>query len=216
MTPSVDAGAFVTSILDNLRRAGVQNTKRAERLKFTRLDPYPGVWVQGVGEYGENGQTKTVAIAIGPEFGTVGPELIRDAAKEAVKIADLLVVCGFAFDPLAGEEASHPRPPDDPPGADEPRPRDGRRAAQEDRLRQPVHGLRRARHRRPRGGGTGGSRSRSAASTSTTRRPASCAHRRSTTSPPGSSTPTTTATPSSSATPTSPAPTTPTTSSAAP
>jgi adenine-specific DNA-methyltransferase len=106
MTPSVDAGAFVTSILDNLRRAGVQNTKRAERLEFARLDPYPGVWVQGVGEYGENGSSKTVAIAIGPEFGTVGPELIRDAAKEAVKIADLLVVCGFAFDPLAGEEAS--------------------------------------------------------------------------------------------------------------
>jgi adenine-specific DNA-methyltransferase len=106
MTPSVDAGAFVTSILDNLRRAGVQNTKRAERLEFARLDHYPGVWVQGVGEYGANGSTKTVAIAIGPEFGTVGPELIRDAAKEAVKFADLLVVCGFAFDPLAGEEAS--------------------------------------------------------------------------------------------------------------
>ena len=45
-------------------------------------------------------------MAIGPEFGTVGPELVRDAAKEAVKFADLLVVCGFAFDPLAGEEAS--------------------------------------------------------------------------------------------------------------
>jgi adenine-specific DNA-methyltransferase len=105
-TPSVDAGAFVTTILDNLRRAGVQNTKRAERLEFARLDHYPGVWVQGVGEYGANGSTKTVAIAIGPEFGTVGPELIRDAAKEAVKFADLLVVCGFAFDPLAGEEAS--------------------------------------------------------------------------------------------------------------
>jgi adenine-specific DNA-methyltransferase len=104
--PSVDAGTFVTSILDNLRRAGVQNTKRAERLEFARLDPYPGVWVQGVGEYGENGSMKSVAIAIGPEFGTVGPELIRDAAKEAVKFADLLVVCGFAFDPLAGEEAS--------------------------------------------------------------------------------------------------------------
>jgi len=26
--------------------------------------------------------------------------------QEAVRIADLLVVCGFAFDPLAGEEAS--------------------------------------------------------------------------------------------------------------
>jgi adenine-specific DNA-methyltransferase len=103
---SVDAGQFVTSILDNLRRAGVQNTKRNERLELSRLDRYPGVYVQGVGEYGENGSTKTVAIAIGPEFGTVGPELIRDAAKEAVKFADLLVVCGFAFDPLAGEEAS--------------------------------------------------------------------------------------------------------------
>jgi adenine-specific DNA-methyltransferase len=100
-----DSGQFVTSILDNLRRAGVQNTKRKERLAFSRLDPYPGVYVQAVGEYGENGQTKTAAVAIGPEFGTVGPELIREAAKEAVKIADLLVVCGFAFDPMAGEEA---------------------------------------------------------------------------------------------------------------
>jgi adenine-specific DNA-methyltransferase len=105
-TPAHDAGRFVGSILDNLRRAGVQNTKRAERLEFLRLDPYPGVFVQGVGEYTEGGQARTVAIAIGPEFGTVGPELIRDAAKEAVKFADLLVVCGFAFDPLAGEEAS--------------------------------------------------------------------------------------------------------------
>ena len=101
-----DAGRFVTTILDNLRRAGVQNTKRSERLVFTRLDPYPGVFVQGFGEYVEATTTKSVAIAIGPEFGTVGPELIRDAAKEAVKVADLLVVCGFAFDPLAGEEAS--------------------------------------------------------------------------------------------------------------
>ncbi len=47
-----------------------------------------------------------MAIAIGPEFGTVGPELIREAAKEAVRMADLLVVCGFAFDPMAGEEAT--------------------------------------------------------------------------------------------------------------
>lgn len=42
----------------------------------------------------------------GPEFGTIRPELIREAAQDAVAVADLLVVCGFAFDPLAGEEAS--------------------------------------------------------------------------------------------------------------
>ena len=105
--------ASSTSILDNLRRAGVQNTKRGERLEFTRLDPYPGVYVQGVGEYTEAGaDARPSRSRIGPEFGTVGPELIRDAAKEAVKVADLLVVCGFAFDPLAGEEATHARPPD--------------------------------------------------------------------------------------------------------
>src|SRR5262249_17473147 len=71
----------------------------------TRLDHYPGVWIQAVGEYVEAGEARTVAVAIGPEFGTVGPELVRDAAKEAVKMADLLVICGFAFDPMAGEEA---------------------------------------------------------------------------------------------------------------
>jgi adenine-specific DNA-methyltransferase len=58
------------------------------------------------GEYPENGHVRTAAVAIGPEFGTVGPELIREAAKEAVKVADLLVVAGFAFDPRAGEESS--------------------------------------------------------------------------------------------------------------
>src|SRR5215218_3981262 len=104
--PSVDAGGFVTSILDNLRRAGVHNTKRNERLELSRLDPYPGVYVQGVGEYGENGSTKTVAVALGPQFGTVGPELIRDAAKEAVRFADLLVVCGFAFEAIASDETT--------------------------------------------------------------------------------------------------------------
>jgi adenine-specific DNA-methyltransferase len=106
LAPLVDSGRFIASILENLRHAGVQNTKKGERLEFLRLDPYPGTWLHGIGEYTEGGGTKSVAVAIGPEFGTVGPELVRDAAKEAVKVADLLVVCGFAFDPLAGDEAS--------------------------------------------------------------------------------------------------------------
>jgi adenine-specific DNA-methyltransferase len=47
-----------------------------------------------------------VAVSIGPEHGTVGPEVIKDAAKEAVQGVgfDLLVVCGFAFDPHVSEE----------------------------------------------------------------------------------------------------------------
>ena len=57
--------------------------------------------------YPENGHLKNAAVAIGPEFGTVGSELIREAANEAAKVADLLIVAGFASDPRAGRS---PRP----------------------------------------------------------------------------------------------------------
>ena len=42
---------FVAMILDNLRKAGVQNTRKAERLIFDRLDPYAGAWLHAAGEY---------------------------------------------------------------------------------------------------------------------------------------------------------------------
>ena len=63
--PVEDSGRFVTMILDNLRRAGVQNTVKGERLEFTTLDPFPGRWIQARGEYTESGQPKRVAVAIG-------------------------------------------------------------------------------------------------------------------------------------------------------
>jgi adenine-specific DNA-methyltransferase len=100
-------GQFETMILDNLKKAGVQNTVKNERLKFDHLDPYPGEWLHAEGEYTEkDGKTKRVAVCIGPEHGTVGPELVKDAAKEAVKGVgfDLLVICGFAFDAHVAEE----------------------------------------------------------------------------------------------------------------
>ncbi|MDP2897655.1 MAG: site-specific DNA-methyltransferase, partial [bacterium] len=99
-------GQFETMILENLRKAGVQNTVKDQRLKFDRLEPYAGLYLHAEGEYEENGQAKRVAICIGPEHGTVGPELVKEAAKEAVRGAgfDLLVVCGFAFDPYVSEE----------------------------------------------------------------------------------------------------------------
>ena len=101
-------GQFETMILDNLKKAGVQNTVKNERLKFDRLEPYAGEWLHAEAEYTEkDGSTRRVAICIGPEHGTVGTELVKEAAKEAVKGVsfDLLVVCGFAFDPHVSEEA---------------------------------------------------------------------------------------------------------------
>lgn len=101
------ASQFEAMIIDNLRAAGVQNTVKNERLKFTRLEPYAATWLHAVGEYSEkDGAVKRVAVTIGPEHGTVGADLIKDAAKEAVQGIgfDLLVVLGFAFDPHVSEE----------------------------------------------------------------------------------------------------------------
>ena len=101
-------GQFETMILDNLKKAGVQNTVKNERLKFDLLEPYAGEWLHAEGEYTEkDGTTRRVAVCIGPEHGTVGTELVKEAAKEAVKGVgfDLLIVCGFAFDPHVSEEA---------------------------------------------------------------------------------------------------------------
>ena len=98
---------FTQTILANLKSAGVQNTIKNQRLKFDRIEPYAGLWIHAVGEYTEkDGPPRRAAISIGPELGTVGPEHIKEAAKEAVKGIpfDLLIVCGFAFDPHVSEE----------------------------------------------------------------------------------------------------------------
>ena len=99
---------FEQMILDNLRKAGVQNTVKKERLVFTRLEPHPLQWIQAAGEYTDaDGKSRRVAVSIGPEHGTVGPQQVKEAAKEAVQGVgfDVLVVCGFAFDPHVSEEA---------------------------------------------------------------------------------------------------------------
>ncbi len=98
---------FEPMIFDNLRKAGVQNTKKNERLVFTHLEPHAGTWIHGAGEYTDSdGVTQRVAVSIGPEHGTVGPQQVKEAAKEAVQGVgfDVLIVCGFAFDPHVSEE----------------------------------------------------------------------------------------------------------------
>ncbi|PIZ20869.1 MAG: site-specific DNA-methyltransferase, partial [Deltaproteobacteria bacterium CG_4_10_14_0_8_um_filter_43_12] len=99
---------FATMILDNLRKAGVQNTRKGERIKFDTIDPFAGRWLHAAGEYTDaEGKSKRVAVSIGPEQGTVGPQQVKEAAKEAVQGVgyDLLLVSGFAFDPHVAEEA---------------------------------------------------------------------------------------------------------------
>jgi adenine-specific DNA-methyltransferase len=110
-------GQFELMILDNLKKAGVQNTRREERLKLDRLDTHAGLWLHATGEYTDAaGETRRVAVSIGPEHGTVGSEQVKEAAKEALKGPgfDLLLVCGFAFDAHAGETTKEFAPSDGP------------------------------------------------------------------------------------------------------
>ena len=106
-SPARDGADFVHIILDNLRKAGVQNTFKGERLVFERIEPYAGTYVQAVGEYSDAaGKPRCAAISIGPEYGTVDAEWVKEAAKEARKGEGfpMLVVCAFAFGPYVNEE----------------------------------------------------------------------------------------------------------------
>jgi adenine-specific DNA-methyltransferase len=100
----VDSPTFEQTILDNLRAAGIQNGRRAERLEFDMVEPYAATHIQAVGirEDATDGAPKRVGICIGPQYGTVSPPFVKDAAREASKEAkdlDLLCILGFAFDP---------------------------------------------------------------------------------------------------------------------
>ena len=97
-----DSPSFEQSILANLRAAGIQNGRKSERLVFAGIDAHPGAYVQAVGTQKDSDQ---LAIAIGPQYGTVSAGFIKQAAREAVEIgAPLIAVLGFAFDPQLGVE----------------------------------------------------------------------------------------------------------------
>lgn len=99
---------YAQTIIENLRSAGIQNGRRKERIEFSTLDEWGGTHVQAIGERAattEDASAGKVAIAIGPEYGTVSAGFVRDAAKEALadRDVDLLCVLGFSFEPNVTE-----------------------------------------------------------------------------------------------------------------
>jgi adenine-specific DNA-methyltransferase len=101
-----DSPSFEQSILDNLAKAGIQNGRRNERITFASLDASAGVYLQAIGQRAtdtDDAPASRIAVAIGPQYGTVSPAFIKAAAKEAIHAGDvdLLAVLGFAFDPQA-------------------------------------------------------------------------------------------------------------------
>lgn len=98
----VNTERFVNIVIENLLKAGVQTGEKGARLEFVNLDVLPsGPEVQAVGEYKTKDGLKKAAVAIGPEFGSVDDDFIRDAANVARRFADLLVVAATSFDASA-------------------------------------------------------------------------------------------------------------------
>lgn len=88
---------YLQLILDNLRKAGVKGSTKADRIQFTRLDPFPGKYIQAEGAT-DNGLA--VRVSVGPELGTVGDKWIKEAALEAIKggRTEVLLICAFSFE----------------------------------------------------------------------------------------------------------------------
>jgi adenine-specific DNA-methyltransferase len=92
---------FAQVVYENLKIAGVQNSKKGERLMLENLRHFASRTglIQFEGRYMEKGASKRAAVCIGPEYDTVGYDLVRRAAREAADLFDTLIVCGFAFAP---------------------------------------------------------------------------------------------------------------------
>ena len=101
---------FGQIILENLKRSGVQQAHKEDRITFTSLTPWPGRLVCAEGRYVEGGEgneddpaadgmVKKAGIFIGPEFGTVSRPDLVEAAREAAECGfDVLIACAFNYD----------------------------------------------------------------------------------------------------------------------
>ena len=113
---------FGEIIIDNLRRSGVQQAHKDDRIDFTSLMPWPGRLVCAEGKYIEgatgedddamSGPEKRAGIFVGPEFGTVSRPDLVEAAREAAECGfDVLIACAFNYDAHTTEFESLGRVP---------------------------------------------------------------------------------------------------------
>ncbi len=105
--PSHGAAAdFAATALRHLAASGVQQARKAGRITFSSLDPWPGERICAEGRYaeGEDGAERRAAIVIGPEFGTLSRHDLARAAREAAGAGfDVLIACAFNFEAHAAE-----------------------------------------------------------------------------------------------------------------
>ena len=92
---------FVSTILDELKRVGVQQANKDDRIDFLSVNSESGEdgFICAKGTFLEGKKEKTAAIFIGPEFGTVVKQDLVIAVREAAKTnCDILIACAFNYD----------------------------------------------------------------------------------------------------------------------
>ncbi|MCK7505712.1 MAG: hypothetical protein MZV70_17615 [Desulfobacterales bacterium] len=119
---------FTQMILENLEgRRRAEHASRDQRLTFDAPRTLRrATWIHAAGDYTEKDGTPQARrhLRSAPSSARSAPDQVKEAAKEAVRGVgfDLLIVCGFAFDPHVTEEAKRYGRTHRPPGPDEPRP----------------------------------------------------------------------------------------------
>nr|WP_256474084.1 DNA methyltransferase [Lutimaribacter sp. EGI FJ00013] len=99
-----EAENYLTAILENLSKAGVQQAGREDRIDFTSISAWPGEWLAAEGRYMEGETERRAGILIGPEYGTLQRADLVAAAREAADAGfDLVIACAFNFDAHTAE-----------------------------------------------------------------------------------------------------------------
>jgi adenine-specific DNA-methyltransferase len=94
-----EADGYTERIINNLKRAGVQQIAKGDKITFNSLELYPGQLICAEGRYSDNDGEKRAAILVGPEFGTMTRQDIVEAAREAGDCGfDVLISCAFSYE----------------------------------------------------------------------------------------------------------------------
>jgi adenine-specific DNA-methyltransferase len=104
MRGAQEAENYREAMLENLRKAGVQQSGKEDAINFSSLVPWPGMWIAAEGKYMEGDTERRAGVFIGPEYGTVQrPDLVAAAREAADAGFDIVITCAFNFDAHTAE-----------------------------------------------------------------------------------------------------------------
>ncbi|MDQ6436648.1 site-specific DNA-methyltransferase [Mesorhizobium sp. LHD-90] len=103
-----EAENYRKAIMENLAKAGVHQSGKADAIRLDSLVPWPGEWIGAEGRYregeGDDARERRAAIFIGPEYGTVSRADLVACAREAADAGfDIVIACAFNFEAHAQE-----------------------------------------------------------------------------------------------------------------